>query len=220
MFIDRKDGGLQLAHALEKYKNKGAVVLGIPRGGAETGYYVAKYLNAEFSLLIARKLGFPDNPEAAFGAIAEDGSTYLNSHALRYLPKETIEASIDIQKREIERRIKQLRQGKPLPDIKGKIVILVDDGIATGATICAAISMCRNLKAKKIVVAAPIAGLDTAMLLEEKADEVVILEKPEDYWAVSQGYEYFYNLEDKEVQEIMLRWEREKSKAASQANKK
>lgn len=218
MFIDRKDGGLQLAEALEKYKDKGAVVLGIPRGGAETAYYVASFLNAEFSLIISRKLGFPDNPEAAFGAIAEDGSIYLSSRALQYLPKETINESIGIQKREIERRIKQLREGKPLPDLKGKIVILVDDGIATGATIFAAITMCRNMKAKKIVVASPISGQDTAALLEEKADEVVILEKPDDYWAVSQGYEYFYNLSDKEVQQIVQRWEKEKSRRQRQKN--
>jgi len=210
MFIDRKDGGLQLAQALEKYKDQGVLVLGIPRGGAETAYYVAKYLNAGFSLLIAHKLGFPDNPEAAFGAIAEDGSVYLNSYAMRHLPGQTINASIDIQKKEIARRVKQFRQGKPLPEMKGKIVILVDDGIATGATVFAAISMCRKLKAKKVVVAAPIAGQDTAAYLEEKADEVVILEKPDDYLAVSQGYEYFYNLSDKEVQRIMQRWEKER----------
>ena len=212
MFIDRKDGGIQLAEALEKYRNKGVIVLGIPRGGAETAYYVAKYLNAEFSLLVSRKLGFPDNPEAAFGAIAEDGSTYLNSRALQYLPQETINASIDIQKQEIERRITQLRQGKPLPDLKGKIVILVDDGIATGATIFAAITMCKKQKAKKVIVATPISGLDTATYLEEKADEVVILEKPEDYWAVSQGYEYFYNLSDTEVLKIMQKWQKEVSR--------
>lgn len=208
MFTDRKAAGLQLAEALEAYKDKGALVLGIPRGGAETAYYVALYLNAEFSLLISRKLGFPDNPEAAFGAIAEDGSIYLNSHALRYLPQQTINASIDQQRREIERRIKQFRGGKPLPDLKGRIVIIVDDGIATGATVFAAITMCRNRKAKKVVVAAPISGQDTASLLAEKADEVVILEKPQDYWAVSQGYEYFYNLNDREVQQIMQRWEK------------
>lgn len=211
MFIDRKDGGMQLAEALEKYKGKSVIVLGIPRGGAETAYYVAKHLNAEFSLIISRKLGFPDNSEAAFGAIAEDGSTYLNNRALRYLSQDTIATSIDTQKQEIKRRIIQLRQGKPLPELKGKVVILVDDGIATGATVLAAIAMCRKMKVKKIVVAAPISGQDTAALLEEKADEVLILEKPEGYWAVSQGYEYFYNLSDKEVQQIMERWEKERA---------
>jgi len=215
MFIDRKDGGMQLAEALEKYKDKRVVVLGIPRGGAETAYYVALYLNAEFSLLISRKLGFPDNPEAAFGAIAEDGSVYLNSHALRYLQQATVNEVIDIQKREIKRRIMQLRGGMPFPDIKDKIVILVDDGIATGATVFAAITMCRNLKAKKVVIAAPISGRDTAAYLEEKADEVVILEKPDNYWAVSQGYEYFYNLEDSEVLKIMEKWEKHKQNQRS-----
>ncbi len=213
MFVDRKDGGIQLAEALEKYKDKDVIVLGIPRGGAETAYYVALYLNVKFSLLISRKLGLPGNPEAAFGAIAEDGSAYLSSRALHYLQQAAINESIDMQKREIQRRIRLLRGGRPFPDIKDKIVILVDDGIATGATVFAAIAMCRNLKAKKVVVAAPISGRDTAACLEEKADEVVILEKPDDYWAVSQGYEYFYNLDDKEVVNLMEKWEKQKQKS-------
>ncbi len=217
MFRDRKDGGIQLAEALAKYKGKDVIVLGIPRGGAETAYYVAIYLNAKFSLLVSRKLGFPDNPELAFGAIAEDGSVYLNPYLSEKLHPETIAAVSAAQKREIERRIQQLREGKPLPELKNKIVLLVDDGIATGATLFAAISMCRNKLAKRIVVAAPISGMDTTAILEEKADEVVILEKPENFWAVSQGYENFYNLSDAEVLKITKQWEKEKFTQAAKS---
>jgi predicted phosphoribosyltransferase len=210
MFTDRKDAALILAKALEKYKDKNAVVLGIPRGGAETAYYVALHLNAEFSLLVSRKLGHPANPEYAFGAIAEDGSIYLSPSARQELSEEAINTVVDEQKKEIERRIKILRKGKPLPVLKGRTVILVDDGIATGATIFAAIEMCKNRNAGKIIVAAPVSGYEMEDKLAGKADEVIILEKPEDYYAVSQAYQSFYNLSDDDALGFMQRWEKEK----------
>ncbi|MGE5107421.1 MAG: phosphoribosyltransferase [Sphingobacteriales bacterium] len=209
MFADRKDAALQLAVALEKFRNKNAVVLGIPRGGAETAYYLAVYLHAEFSLLISRKLGHPDNPEYALGAIAEDGSIYLSPNAGQEVPEEAIKAVVESQKKEIERRIKILRKGKPLPELKGKTVILADDGIATGATILAAIEMCKKRKAGKIIVAAPVSGPDIEERLTHKADEVIILEKPDYYYAVSQAYESFYQLTDEDALGFMERWEKE-----------
>lgn len=211
MFTDRKDAALQLAKALEKYKDKNAVVLGIPRGGAETAYYVARHLHAELSLLISRKLGHPENPEYAFGAIAEDGSIYLNPSPSAELSDETIQEVVVEQKKEISRRIAILRQGKPLPKLKGRTVILVDDGIATGATIFAAIEMCKKQNAGKIIVAAPVSGYEMEEQLAEKADEVVILEKPEDYFAVSQAYLSFYNLSDEDAMKFMQLWEKEKN---------
>jgi putative phosphoribosyl transferase len=210
MFSDRKDAALQLAQALEKYKDTDAVVLGIPRGGAETGFYVARHLNTAFSLLIARKLGHPNNPEYAVGAIAEDGSIYLNREAVIELSRTTIDSVVDQQKEEIQRRIKTLRKGQPLPALKGKTVILVDDGIATGATLFAAIKMCKNQGAGKIVVAAPVAGEEKKTELLEIVDEVVILETPAFYHAVSQAYESFYNLTDEQALAFMERWEKER----------
>ena len=210
MFTDRKDAALKLAKALEKYKGKNALVLGIPRGGAETAYYVARNLDAELSLLISRKLGHPANPEYAFGAIAEDGSIYLNPSSTGQLSDKTIQEVVNEQKKEISRRITILRQGKPLPELKGRIVILVDDGIATGATIFAAIEMCKKRNARKIIVAAPVSGYEMEEELAEKADEVVILEKPDDYFAVSQAYLSFYNLSDEDALKFMQRWEKEK----------
>lgn len=210
MFRDRKDGGLQLARALEKYRSKDIIVLGIPHGGAVTGYYVAKVLNADFSLLIARKLGLPDNPETAVGALAEDGSLYLDYRAARFLSEEVIKDLIDKEQAEIGRRIEKFRMGKSLPAVKGRTAVLVDDGIATGATVFAGIEMCRKLGAEKVVVAAPIAGSDTIRQLQEHADEVVILDIPDQYWAVSQGYRTFYNLFDEDVLKVMQKWESEK----------
>lgn len=210
MFTDRKDAALKLAKALEKYKGKNALVLGIPRGGAETAYYVAHNLDAELSLLISRKLGHPANPEYAFGAIAEDGSIYLNPSSTGQLSDKTIQEVVNEQKKEISRRITILRQGKPLPELKGRIVILVDDGIATGATIFAAIEMCKKRNARKIIVAAPVSGYEMEEELAKKADEVVILEKPDDYFAVSQAYLSFYNLSDEDALKFMQRWEKEK----------
>lgn len=207
MFEDRKDAGQKLAHALEKYKDKDVIVLGIPRGGVEVGYYVAKYLNASLSIIVSRKLPFPDNPESGFGGIAEDGSIFLFEHAYRWLPRSEIERVIEEQKKEIKRRIDILRKGKPLPDIKDRIVILVDDGIAMGSTMRAAISLCKNKKAKKIIIAAPVSGRDTLEEMKELADEVVILETPPFFQAVAQVYKNWYDVPDKEVVKIMQRYE-------------
>lgn len=210
MFNDRKDAAEKLARALEKYRNTKALVLGIPRGGAETAYYVAKYLNAEMSLVITRKLGYPANPEAAFGAVAEDGSLYISEAASQILSAETMNEVIKEQKKEIQRRIRQLRNGKPLPDLKERTVIIVDDGIATGATLFATIMLCKKRMAEKIVVATPIAGSGMDETLKRKVDDVIILETPPDFRAVSQGYYDFYNLTDIEAVAFMEKWERDK----------
>lgn len=210
MFKDRKDAALQLAKALEKYRNTGAIVLGIPRGGAETAYYVAMHLNAELSLLISRKLGHPYNPEYAIGAIAEDGTTYLNEGVKFELTEETINTLVEQQKKEIERRIKMLRKGEALPALKDKTVILVDDGIATGATLYAAINMCKKQGAGKIVVAAPVSGSDKKKELINEVDDVVILTTPAFYHAVSQAYEEFHNLTDEQALDFMEKWKNER----------
>jgi predicted phosphoribosyltransferase len=210
MFYDRTDAALQLAKALEKYKNKDAVVLGIPRGGAVTGYYVAMHLNATFSLLVSRKLASPYNPEFAIGAIAEDGTIHLNRFATQEITQEELDIAVEQQKKEIKRRVNILRKGSPLPPIKNKIVLIVDDGIATGATIFAAIKMCRKMEAAKIIVAAPVSGDRIVKDLEEEADEVVILETPDFYHAVSQAYELFGQVSDEEAVELVEKWKKGK----------
>jgi len=210
MFYDRKDAALYLAKALVDYKDQGAVVLGIPRGGVETAYYVAKYLHAELSLIISRKLGHPGNPEYAMGALAEDGSVHMNERALREVSQEDIDAAIEEQKIEIERRIRMLRKGEPLPEMKNKIVLIVVDGIATGSTIMAAIEICRKKEAAKIVVAAPVCGYEVKSELMKMADDVVILETPEFYHAVSQVYASFEQVSDEEALWLMDMWKKEK----------
>jgi predicted phosphoribosyltransferase len=206
MFEDRKDAGRKLAKALEKYKNKGVLVLAIPRGGVEVGYQIAKYLNADFSILISRKLPFPYNPESGFGAIAEDGSTFIFEDAERWLSKQTIAEVVKEQKQEIKRRIAVLRKNKPLPEITDRIVILVDDGIAMGSTMRASIMFCKNKGAGKIIVAAPVSGEDTAKEIEEMVDEIIVLEKPQFFQAVAQVYRNWYDVSDEEVLEIVERW--------------
>jgi predicted phosphoribosyltransferase len=209
MFRDRKDAGQKLGYALEKYRNKNVLVLGIPRGGVETAYYVAKHLNADLSLVVTRKLGFPYNPEAAFGAVAEDGSLYVSPLARPELSGEEINAVLESQKEEIRRRVQKLRKGKHLPDLKDRTVIIVDDGIATGATLFATIELCRKREAGKIVVAAPIAGKRMEDILRKTVDDFVILEIPPFYSAVSQGYDDFSNLSDDEALAFMEKWEKE-----------
>ncbi len=211
MFNDRKEAGEKLGVALEKFRDMDVVVLGIPRGGAETAYYVARHLNADLALLVSRKLGFPFDPEAAFGAVAEDGSVYISDTGRYTLSEEEINEVLAEEKKEIERRIQILRHGRPLPHLEGKTIILVDDGIATGATLFAAIDLCWKQKAGKIVVAAPIAGRRMQSLLRSRVDDVVILEVPAFYHAVSQGYRYFTNLTDEEAVAFVDQWEKEHS---------
>ena len=203
MFADRKDAGQKLARALENYREQKPLVLAIPKGGVEVGYEVAKHLGCEFSILIARKLPFPDNPEAGFGAVAEDGSTFINNYAARGLSQHTIDRILKQQRREIKRRIAALRKGRPLPQIANRTVILIDDGIAMGSTMRAAVSLCENKKAKKIVVASPVAGPSTAAELARIVGDVVILEKPPFFRAVAQAYANWYDVCDEEVIRIL-----------------
>ena len=211
MFEDRREAGQQLARALESYKDReNALVLAIPRGGVEVGAQVARHLDADLSLVITRKLPFPHNPEAGFGALAEDGSLYLHPRAADTLPSETVEAVIDAQKEEVERRIEVLRNGEPLPRIAGRTVILVDDGIAMGSTMRATIELCKNQDAGTIVVAVPVASDRITRKIEARVDHCVVVETPQFFRAVAQVYEHWYDVSDQEVIEIMNRWHRER----------
>ena len=209
MFIDRTDAGAQLGKTLIKYKGPDTIILAIPRGGVEVGYEVAKVLDAPLSLIIARKLPLPHNAEAGFGAVAEDGSIWLVPRFSSMLSPDTVEEIIAGQVAEIKRRIDTLRAGRELPAIKSKTVILVDDGIAMGSTMRASVQYCRNHEAGRVVVAAPVAGEDTAWDMEMIADDVVILETPPNFRAVAQVYENWYDVPDEEVLEIMGRADKE-----------
>lgn len=203
MFKNRKDAGEKLARALERYRAENPVILAIPRGGVEVGLQVSKELGADFSLIIARKLPFPDNPEAGFGAIAENGSTFIFENAGYWLAGETIEHIKQEQIAEIERRVDALRGGNSLPDISGRTVILIDDGIAMGSTMRAAIKLCKSRKAGKIVVAVPVAGREVADAISKEADEMIVLEIPVYFRAVAQAYENWYDVSDEEVLDLL-----------------
>ncbi len=214
MFRDRKDAGRQLARALRLYRGQDAVVLAIPRGGVEIGYEVATYLDAEFSILVTRKLPLPHNPEAGFGAIAEDGSRFIYPGAASALPPAIIDEIVAQQKAEIARRVRVLRDGRPLPEITQRRVILVDDGIAMGSTMRASIAMCKNRGAAELVVAVPVAGRRVAHAIDTLADRLVILTTPHGFRAVAQVYEHWRDVPDREVLAILDRWH--KQQAASQ----
>ena len=160
------------------------------------GLQVAKKLNADFSLIIARKLPFPDNPEAGFGAIAENGSTFTLENAYYWLSGENIEKMKQQQIAEIERCVKILRGEHPLPEIKGRTVILIDEGIAMGSTIRAAIELCKKRGARKIVVAVPVIRTEVAEEIEKKVDELLVLEIPRYFRAVAETYEKWYDVSD------------------------
>jgi putative phosphoribosyl transferase len=152
---------------------------------------------------VVRKLPFPDNPEAGFGAIAEDGSTYFVDRAAEMLPSDIIDKIVNEQKCEVTRRVDVLRKGEPLPTIKNRIVILVDDGIAMGSTMRAALLLCRARQAKEIIVASPVAGPAVAAEFEKLADRVVILEKPVVFRAVAQAYKNWHDVTDREVLDLL-----------------
>ncbi len=178
-------------------------MLAIPRGGVEVGVQVALGLEAPLAILIARKLPLPDNPEAGFGAVAEDGSTFLIEYLAAALGSARVQEIIRAQTQEIERRIQILRQGEPLPPLEGRTVIVLDDGIAMGSTMRAAVALCRNRRAASVVVAAPVASPSIAGEFEKLADDVVILETPVMFRAVAQAYENWYDVSDEEVIRIM-----------------
>ena len=211
MFKDREDAGKKLGEALKDYQNEHPLIVGIPRGGMETAFYVAQKLKAEMVPVISRKLGYPFNPEFAMGAVAEDGSLYMSSLASSRVNESQIQEILEAEKHEIRRRVELLRKGKPLPPMKGRTVIVVDDGIATGATLFATLKLCKKLKPAKLIVAAPIGAPDTILQLEEIADEIVVLETPADFYAVAQGYEFFKNLSDEQALEFIRQHEKDRN---------
>jgi len=206
VFKDRKEAGEKLAKTLEEYKDRDVLILAIPRGGVEVAYEVAKRVNAELSIIISRKLPFPDNPEAGFGAITEDGSIFMINGAELWISENEIAKIIKEQKQEIKRRIKILRDGEDLPKIEGRDVILIDDGIAMGSTMMASIMLCKNRDAKEIIVATPVAGREVVEKIETLVDVMIILEMPIYFRAVAQIYENWYDVSDEEVIDILRKW--------------
>jgi putative phosphoribosyl transferase len=201
-FRDRKDAGRQLAERLTHYANRpDVIVLGLPRGGVPVGAEIAARLRAPLDVFLVRKLGVPNYPELAMGAIAEGGVKVLSPSVIRDLdiPAPLIEQVAMREGIELERRSAAFRGSRPLPTIADRIVILVDDGLATGATMEAAILALREQKPARIVVAAPVGAADTCALIGPLADELVALLMPDQFYAVGAWYEDFDQTTDEEV---------------------
>jgi predicted phosphoribosyltransferase len=204
-FADRVDAGKRLAEALADFHGKNAVVLAVPRGGVVVGYEIAAALVLPLDVIVPRKLGAPDNPELAIGAVAEDGSTVLDESVVTYLGvnKGYIEEESARQREEITRRMTIYREGAAAAEVKGKIVIIVDDGIATGSTMKAALVSVKNRGAKSVVVAVPVGPPNTIQELRRLADRVVCLYMPEYFEAIGQFYEDFSQTSDDEVIKLL-----------------
>jgi putative phosphoribosyl transferase len=201
LFADRVDAGKRLAQALRAHVGKDAVVLAIPRGGVVVGYEVAKALALSLDVIIPRKIGAPNNPELAIGAMTEDGTILLDDRLVDYLnvSQEYIEEESETQKAEIHRRLRLYRGDIPYPSLKGREVILIDDGIATGSTMKAALASVRKRGAKSVIIAIPVGPPSTIRELEKEADRVVCLHDPEAFYAIGQFYGDFTQTQDEEV---------------------
>lgn len=202
MFKDRRDAGILLAKKLERFRgNVDAVIIGLPRGGVVVAYEVASALGLPLDVIVPRKIGAPDNPEFAIGAMSEEGEGVFDTEtiSLYNISRDYIVQETEKEKGEAERRMKRFRSDRPLLDLSGKTAILVDDGIATGATMRAAIRSAKAKHADNIIVAAPVIAPDSLKRIRGEADEVVYLEAPEFFAAVGQCYETFPQTEDEEV---------------------
>lgn len=205
MFDDRKDAGTRLAEVLEEFRGPDVIVLAIPKGGIEVGIEVASHLEAEFDVVICRKLPYPEEPEAGFGAVAEDGTTVLQPDAGEWLSNSEIQRIKREQMAEIRRRLRLFRNDRPLPDLGKRTVILVDDGLAMGSTMRAAVGLCRNRRARRVVVAVPVSGRDALTVLGGEADEVIALEIPSYFRAVAQVYRRWRDVSDAEALDLLSR---------------
>jgi putative phosphoribosyl transferase len=214
-FSDRVEAGKRLAAALTDFKRKNAVVLAIPRGGVVVGYEIASELNLPLDVIIPRKIGAPNNPELAIGAMTEDGTIILDRNLVSYLgvPESYIKEESERQKDEIERRLKMYRKNEPYPTLKGREVIVVDDGIATGSTMKAALASVKNRGAKTVIVAVPVGPPDTIKELKTLADRVVCLYMPEYFAAIGQFYSNFDQTNDAEVTELLKQNSEESARA-------
>ena len=202
MFRDRQDAANKLARALEEYRGKRPLVLAIPRGAVPMGKIIAKALDGELDVVLVRKLRAPGNPELAIGSVDETGWTYLADYSQR-MPEKYIEEEKSAQMAVMrERRASYTPIRAPI-DPSGRIVIVVDDGLATGSTMIAALHALRAKKPEKLVCAVPVAPSDTLERIEPYADQVVCLETPDPFYAVGQFYQAFPQVEDEEVVEIL-----------------
>lgn len=200
MFKDRDDAGRQLSEKLKKYQNDAPLILALPRGGVPVAYQVSQSLNAPLDVFVVRKIGFPGNPEFGVGSVAPD-VLFLDENSLHMLGlrHSDMREIIALEQQELERRLHLYRGETDFSNIIGKTVILIDDGIATGVTTRAAIEGIQRLKPNKLILAVPVAPLETVNALKKLVDELICLEIPSVFYAVGAFYQSFLQVSDDEV---------------------
>jgi putative phosphoribosyl transferase len=210
LFNDRHHGGRELAKLLAKYAEEEPIVLALPRGGVVVGYEVAKALRAPLEVFIVRKIAPPYNKEFGIGAIGEEGPPLLDSRVIDLigLSKETLETIIKEEQKELKRRIKVYRNNKPLSDVRNKIVIIVDDGLATGVTAKVAIQAVKKREPKKIIFASPVCAYETVQDLLLQVDDVSSITTPFALRAIGEWYQHFDQITDEEVIDLLKRSKR------------
>ena len=205
-FEDRREAGRALAARLRSYADRSdVVVLALPRGGVPVAFPVAEALDAPLDLFLVRKLGTPGHRELAMGAIASGGVRVLNDDVVRWhgIPPEAIDAVARAEEQELRRREAAYREGRDAVPLDGRVVILIDDGLATGSTMMAAVKAVRQLAPAKVIVAVPVGARDTCEALSAIADEVVCVRTPEPFSAVGQWYLNFDQTSDEEVRQLL-----------------
>ena len=206
MFRDRRDAGRQLARLLQPYANRpDVIVLALPRGGVPVAAVVAAALAAPFDVFLVRKLGVPFHPELAMGAVAEGGVQVLNRAVIDSLqiPESDVERVSADERLELDRRARAFRGTRELPPVLGRIVILIDDGLATGATMEAAVEAVRQRSPAQVVVAVPVAAPETVERMQQIADDVVCVAAPDPFQAVGLWYDDFAQMTDEEVLAVL-----------------
>ena len=220
IFRNRADAGRKLAAKLTRYADREDVlVLALPRGGVPVAYEVAKELKAPLDVFLVRKLGVPGHEELAMGAIASGGVRVINEELIDYLgiPDEVIDAIAAIEQRELERRAVAYRDDRPPPEIKDRVVILIDDGLATGSTMRAAAASLRLQKPQRIVVAVPVSSPETCDEFRSEVDEIVCAFTPQHFQGVGLWYDDFSQTSDEEVRELLKRAAQQEQHVASSA---
>ncbi len=204
-FKDRSEAGRRLAVALARFRDTHPIVLGLPRGGVPVASEVATVLHAPLDVLVVRKLGAPFQKELALGAVGEGGAIFIDDAIVNYLgvSAHELEKIVTREQAELERRVLRYRRHRPICELTGQTVIVIDDGIATGSTARAALQVVRSQHPKQIILAAPVAAPDSIHALLGEADEIVVLEQPRGFQAVGEWYDDFGQTTDEDVTRIL-----------------
>mgnify|MGYP003551686332 FL=1 len=202
MFKNREEAGELLAQELIQFrKDPSAILLALPRGGVAVAYQLSLALHLPLDVLITRKIGAPGNPEYALGAVSETGAVYWNREALAglSLTERQLSAAVQAQQKEVTRRVALYRQGRPFPDLNDRTVILVDDGLATGATFFASVATARQGNPRRVIGAIPVGPRSTVEEARKLVDQLIVLRVPDPFYAVGNFYRDFEQVEDREV---------------------